>query len=195
MKPEDIRFFVIALKILALVCISGVVILVFPENKHHILLVIAGVLLTAGLGPLIKYNEQSKWGREKATLKSITEKEEIKVIGQYNEKMKYFYPELEYEYSIDGERHSGNTISFERENIWVPETNSWGEPTPEDKRWWHSLSAGDEITIFVNPRNPEETVVYPTVNTRRRSHHLALVLSSIILGLLWLFINFNLTIH
>lgn len=108
--------------------------------------------------------------------------------------MKYYYPEVEYEYVANGSIRLGKTVALEKENVWVPEVNAWGDPTSDESRWWLSLQLGDELPVYLNPRNEFEAVLVKDVSSSSRSHYLALLVSGILVGLIWLFlVNHNLT--
>ena len=55
-------------------------------------------------------------------------KEEV-AISEFSN-LKYYYPIVEYEYITNGLAYSGNIVLVEKENIWVPEVNNWGDLTP-----------------------------------------------------------------
>ena len=193
MKPIDTKVLLLALKLIGLLCIAFLVIVYMPQYAHHLLLVISAALVLIGLGSLLKYKEQANWVEKKAKVKSVNECEEEVAISEYA-RLKYYYPEIEYEYVVNGSTRLGQAVSFEKENVWVPEVNNWGDPTPEEKRWWLSLKPGDELPVYINLRNENEAVLVKGVMKSRRSHHLALIVSGLLVGLIWLFlVNYNLT--
>ncbi|MEW8551786.1 MAG: hypothetical protein AB2533_15170, partial [Candidatus Thiodiazotropha endolucinida] len=49
-----------------------------------------------------------------------------------------------------------------------------------------SLKPGDDIPVFINPENHSDTVLVNGASKARRSHHLALLLGGVLLGLIWL---------
>jgi hypothetical protein len=194
MKHIDTKMLRIALKLIAILCIAFLIIVYMPQYAHHLLLIISAVLVLIGLGSLLKYKEQANWIKGKARLKKINECEEEVAISQYS-RLTYYYPEIEYEYVANGATHLGRMVSFEKENVWVPEVNNSGDPTPEEERWWLTLKPDDELPVYVNSRNEGEAVLINDVVKVRRSHHLALIISGLLVGLLWLFlVNYNLTI-
>lgn len=158
-----------------------------PEHAHYMLLIIALVLVTIGLGGLLKYSEQNNWIEKKAKIVSIEEIEE-EVAESLYAKTRYYYPKAEYEYSVNGIAHKSSTVCFEKENLWVPEVNTWGDPTPREKRWWLNLNAGDLIPVYINPKKETEAVLIKHPSKHRRSHHAALVIGGILIGAIWLFL-------
>ncbi|TAM47416.1 MAG: DUF3592 domain-containing protein [Gammaproteobacteria bacterium] len=191
MKAIDTRVLKLSLKLIVLLGLAFLVFIYAPQYAHHILLVIAGALLILGGGALLQYKAQTDWVETKAVLKDIKERVEEVALSE-NLRIKHFYPIVEYEYVANGSTHLGTCISFEKENIWVPEVNNWGDPTPAKARWWLALKPGAELSVYVNPRNEKEAVLIKDVAKSRRSHHLALLSSGIILALIWLFLANNL---
>ncbi|MBT2990212.1 MAG: DUF3592 domain-containing protein [Candidatus Thiodiazotropha sp. (ex Ctena orbiculata)] len=156
-----------------------------PEYAHYILLLVAAILIVVGAGSLLNYRSQSSWLESKATLVSIEEHEEAVAISQYS-RLKYYYPTIEYEYTANGKFYSGNRVSVEKENVWIPEVNAWGDPTPVEERWWLSLKPGDDLPVYINPRNHDQAVLIKGASKARSSHHLALLLGGMLVGLIWL---------
>ena len=193
MKLVNTKILLFSAKLIGLLCVAFLVIVYMPRQAHHLLLLISAALVLMGLGSLLRYKEQANWIEEKAKIKNINECEEEVAISEYS-RLKYYYPEIEYQYVAKGTTHSGKTVSFEKENVWVPEVNNWGDPTPEEKRWWLSLKPDDELSVYINPSNESEAVLIRDVDKTRRSHHLALIVSGLLVGLIWLFlVSYNLT--
>lgn len=191
MKTLDTKVFSFSLKLIGLLCIAFLVFNYAPQYAHHMLLVVAAVLLFLGGSAVLQYRTRTNWIEKKAILKSIKECEEEVALSVYR-KIKYFYPVIKYEYAANGTTHFGTRVSFEKENFWVPEVNQWGDPTPLEKKWWLSLKPGKEIPVYVNPHNAKEAVLIKTVTKNRFSHHLALLASGIIVTLIWLLlVNYN----
>lgn len=194
MKPVDRKILLFSLKLMGLLSVAFLVVVYMPQQAHHLLLLIAVALVLMGVSPLLRYKEQANWMEVKAKIKSIRERKEEVAISEYS-RLKYYYPEIEYEYAVNGATYLGKTVSFEKENVWVPEVNSWGDPTPEEKRWWLSLKPDDELSVYVNPSNASEAVLINDVVQVRRSHHLALMAGGLLVGLVWLFLmDYNLTV-
>ncbi|MEW8352752.1 MAG: DUF3592 domain-containing protein [Candidatus Thiodiazotropha sp.] len=181
----DKKAVIVAAKLITLLCIAAVFLFLAPQFAHHILLVIAAILIGIGAGSLLRYRSQTSWMESKAKLVSIEEQEEEVAISQYS-RLKYRYPLIEYEYTADGKPYSGFIVSLEKENMWVPEVNDWGDPTPEQDHWWRSLKPGDDLPVYINPRNHGEAALLKGVSKGRRSHHLALLSGGILIGLIWL---------
>lgn len=169
---------------LALFAVSSAVVILFPRHAHYLVLAMGGVLVARGFIPLRRYRALEGWAQCTAVVKRIEEREEVMPLSE-STRNKYFYPAVEYEYLANGQRHFAHTVSLDKENVWVPEVDQWGNPTPLSARWWLSLAPGSELPVFVNPRDEREAVLVRTLDRRRRSHHLALVVAGIILIALW----------
>lgn len=187
MKPVDKKILLFSLKLFVLLSLAFLVMILAPQHAHHLVLVIAALLVASGWGSLLQYREQAHWKEKKGRVKSIRECAEEVAISEVS-RLKYFYPEIEYEYSVDGARFDGTVVSCEKENVWIAESDDWGNPVPADKKWWSSLRPGDDLSVYVNPRNPGEAVLIREAGKTRRSHHLALLAGGILLGLIWLFL-------
>ena len=190
MDRVDKKIIFITFVIVGLLCLAYAVINYLPKFSHHLLLVVASGLFFSGLSALIKYKSYSGWVEKLATLIKIEEGEEEIAISEYT-RIKYYYPIAEYEYAMDGVKHIGNVVSFEKENVWVPEVDKWGTHTPQKLRWWLSLKAGDKVPVFVNPKNSRQSVLIKTVAKERRSHYIALLFGGIVICLIWLAIEVN----
>ncbi len=183
----DKKAVIVTLKLILLLSVAAVIFFLAPQHAHYIILLIAALLISIGAGSLLNYGSQEKWIEGKARLISVEEQNEEVAISQYST-LKYYFPAIAYEYTANGKHYSGNTVSHEKENIWVAEVNGWGDPTPREDRWWLSLKPGDDLAVYINPRNHEETVLVKGASKARRSHHLALIAGGILLGLVWLMV-------
>lgn len=169
---------------LALFAASSAVVILFPRHAHYLVLAMGGVLVARGIIPLRRYRTLEAWVQRTAVVKRIEEREEVIPLSE-STRNKYFCPAVEYEYLSNGQRHVARTVSLEKENVWVPEIDQWGNRTPPSARWWMTLAPGSEVPVFVNPRDEREAVLVRTLDKRRRSHHLALVVAGFILLAVW----------
>jgi len=172
-------------KLIVWLSITFAVMFYLPQHAHHVLLLIALVLSFTGAGALLEYRRQALWKRTNARVDSIREDEQDVAMGKTS-CLTYYFPKIEYAYVIDGTAYKGTRVSYEKENVWINEADDWGVPIPEQRWWWRSIQAGDEIPAYVNPRKPHEAVLINRLSKHRRSHHLALLVSGILLALIWL---------
>ncbi len=188
MKPVDKKILLFSLKLMVLLSLAFSVMIFAPQHAHHLLLVIAATMLVSGWGSLLQYREQANWIETTASLKRISECEEEVAVSEVG-RVRYFYPEIDYEYAVDDRSFESSVVCFEKESVWMPEVSDWGDPIPREDRWWSSLEPGDELPVYVNPRNPAEAVLIRDAGKARRSHHLALLTGGALLALAWLLLT------
>jgi hypothetical protein len=131
MKPIDKNTTIFGIKLIMAVSIAFIFIIVAPEHSHYLLLLISLVLCLVGAGAISQHRTQASWIETKAVLKRIDECEE-EVSFQYG-RLNYFYPEAQYEYSINGKKFIDDNVAYKKQDIWVAEYNQWGDKTPENK--------------------------------------------------------------
>lgn len=170
---------------LALV-LSYIPIVVFPQYGHLAILVIAVALISVGALQYFQYTRAGRWVPVKATVLDIREKC-IDVVLHYNA-LKYYYPEICYKYNFQGGSHTSSSVSFDVENIWVPEVDSWGMKTDNTSKFWHEWKEGAIITAYVNHKNPNESVIINKVSKKAKSQQMALVVGGVMIGFLWLYV-------
>src|ERR1017187_4042732 len=126
--------------------LSIIVIDLFPNQTHLIILIIALALIFIGLRGFVYYSRAEKWTPIQATIRSMKE-EWVDVVLRYFT-LRYFYPSIEYEYYYHENNYVSNSVSFEIENIWVPELDSWGTKTKSEDKFWYDWKNGDVVTIY-----------------------------------------------
>ena len=100
---------------------------------------------------------------------------------------KYYYPVVLYTYIFEGKEYRNSLVSFEIQNIWTTGYNGWGDKLPDSNKIWHSWKSGTVLDVYINPRNPNTSVLIPSITKHRKSHHLALIVSGILVFLFWVF--------
>lgn len=153
----------------------------------HLPLVIAFVLIALGIGRMIPYLRARNWVPSTGTVVSNSEIWSVVVLRFL--RIKYYFPRIEYEYQFKGRSYISNRVSFEKQNVWIPEVDSWGTPIGNSQRFWASWSEGTTIPIYIDPNNPSESVVIKNLDKKRRSHHLALITGGFLVLLIWAFLN------
>jgi len=176
------------LKVWGLIILTGVLILVFPDIKTTIVLIIALILMAFGLNGIIPYHVAKRWIKVKGTIEVIKEHVE-EVWDQQYSATSYYYPLVKYIYNYDGNNYKNDRVSFEKQNIWTDGINLWGDKLPESDKPWHEWVEGKEIDVYINPKTPQESVLIPFLAKKRRSHHLALILSGVIVFVLWMLLK------
>jgi hypothetical protein len=149
----------------------------------HILLLLGLPLLVAAIKGLYPYLLARRWRPASAKVISISEGW-VDVPMRFKP-LRHYYPKVKYEYAINGMVFQSNRASFEKENIWQPEVDSWGVPNKKDKFFWANWGNGTVIGIYVKPGNPHESVIVRDLNRKRRSHHLATMSGGVLIASLW----------
>ena len=181
---EELRAFLhSALRLLVLIALAGLVAAVFPQYAHHLLLIVGASLVVVGLGPLLAYQQLRHWRQVQGVLCRMEECETREQPGRHA--LRYFYPEIEYEYEIDGKRHRGTRVALERQGIWVREVDHWGSPTPAAERWWLKLQAGDTLQVYVDPDDVRSALIVTKPNRDRRAQHVATLVAGVLFILIW----------
>lgn len=102
--------------------------LTVPEYAHHLLLVVSLMLAYRGVASLIKIESIKRWREQPGKVAEMHETFEDVFMTPYF-LTKYYYPEVVYEYDVDGRTCTGNRVGYDVKSIWVPEIGEWGDPT------------------------------------------------------------------
>lgn len=171
--------------ILLAVGVSGFFILFFPSGAHFVILLFSLSLISVGIRKLYPYFRAKKWIKLQATILDIQEVEES-VIQSESGPSKYYYPVIVYQYEYMDSQFQANQVCFEKQNIWLAEYNLWGDKLREQDKFWCNWQVGSEIPVFINPRNPGQSVLITELSPKHRSHHYAIALSGVLLFVVWL---------
>lgn len=150
----------------------------------HLVLILGVALVGLGVARMYPYLRSRNWVAGTARVVSISELC-AQVRLTYNVRIKYYFPKVEYEYKSEGSQLKSNRVSFEKQNVWVPEVDSWGSPADKTRVLWANWSKDSTIPIYINPNNPKESVIVRDLSKKRRSHHLAFITGGILLLLAW----------
>ena len=169
--------------------------MLYPEHAHYILLLISLLLIAFGAKASLPYCEAKKWIKSTATIRSLKETYEFVKESEYS-KIKYYYPLVEYFYSYNNTTYTNTCVTFEKQNIWTSGYNLWGDKLPEKDKPWHSWKDNKEVTVYINPKSPQQSALLPFLSKKRRSHHLALIASGVLIFVIWaLLIYYNNTLQ
>jgi len=174
-------------KLFATLLVAALFIFMFPEIAHHLILVIGAGMVFYSLRILKRYGELQSWTLEKAMIETIREVTDEQAEGS-SVTLTYFYPEIKYHYMVNDKTYNSKTVSLEKQNIWCAESNIWGESLTENEKWWSALKVGYELSAYINPKNPEDSVLIRNLRNSRRSHHLAILSGGILICFLWLLV-------
>ena len=174
-------------KLFAALSMAAIFIYMFPEIARHLILVIGAGMMFYSFQILKQYGDLQSWTLEKAKIETIREVSDEEADGS-SRTVRYFYPEIKYHYTFKDKTYNSKTVSLEKQNIWCAESNIWGESLTENEKWWSALKVGYELSAFINPKNPEESVLIRNLRNSRRSHHLAILSGGILICFLWLLV-------
>jgi hypothetical protein len=143
------------------------------------LLVVGLVLLLFGASKVRQFNAAAKWVPHTATVLSVSERYED-VPEKYGH-TRYAFPEVEYKYEYAGKPYQSTMVSFEKQSVWIPVPVNREMKNAERNVFWKNWGAGSEINIYIDPNDRSQSVIINKPTSRRRSHHLALIVSGVIL--------------
>lgn len=164
--------------------ISTIVMSSIPDQAHFLALIVSLLLIYFGLRGIVHYSRAEKWLPIEATVCNISE-DWIDVSLRYS-KLRCFYPDIEYEYCFNGNSYKSNAVSFDVDDILVPELDRWGTKTRNEEKFWNGWRNGENIIIYANPENPSESVISNKMGKNHRSQNLALIVGGGLVGLIWL---------
>lgn len=152
------------------------------------ILLIAIVLIATGSSRIFKYNEMNKWVQINAVIFSMKESWRNVALSATST-VKYYYPCIDYSYSFNNKQYNANRVAFDIQNIWVCEVDDWGLPLKEGDKFWHTWKEGSNITAYVNPKQPTQSVIFNKFSNKYKSHNIALIAGGLLLGAIWALLN------
>jgi len=158
------------------------------DFMHLVIFLVSIALFSIGAYRLNKYKSLNKWIKLKANISSVKEQYKDVALSEYTT-VKYFYPEISYDYIVNNHSYTSSSVSSNIENIWVCEVDNFGVETKDKNMFWRALKNTDVIDVYINPKNPEESVIITAFSTTYKSHNLALIISGILIFLLWLYLK------
>ena len=147
MSKGGIQYYVSAIKWLPILIIGGILAFSVPEHAHHFLVVLGIAIALRGTTNLVKINGILNWKEYPGKVLDIRDTfEEVSMTPVTS--VKYYYPEVTYEYKVEGEKYKNSRVGFELESVWVPEVDNWGQPTPDSEKFWAKWGARDGSTCL-----------------------------------------------
>jgi hypothetical protein len=159
---------------------------IFPEYGLYVMFLFAICLFLSGFMAIVKYKDANSWIESVAVINTIDESSEEIVEGHVT--TTYHYPEISYEYCLNKNTYRSNKVSFEKKNIWRTKEDIWGYEPLNPNWWWQDLKKGDKHQVFVNPKDITDSVLIKDLSKKRKSHHLALMISGVFLGVICMFL-------
>lgn len=156
---------------------------------HHALIFISFSFFGYALKELVAYKRKRNWLKTHATVMHAAERVWC-ISGRQIDQ--YFYPEVVYQYVHANQKHTNSLAFDEFENIRVPITVNEQEvdSVGKRKRWWLGYAAGDAIEVFVNPKQPSQSVLVNTISTQRKVRLTLVFLAGVCTACAWVFLSF-----
>ncbi len=171
---------------LSAVALPGMILAISPRAAPVVTLALSVTLIFVGLRGLVNHARASKWPSVEATVLGVSE-DSIDVIMHYKA-LRHFYPKIRYQYTLQGVDYVSDRVSFQVEDVWVPEYDQWGIKTDGNAKFWRHWKEGEKIAAYVNPKDPAESVLIPRAARRNRSQQVALVVAGVLIGAVWFFL-------
>lgn len=147
------------------------------DYANYMLLIFAAVLILSAVKGIVTHWRARGWAKVQGTIKALAEAYDEKTI--FYATIKYFFPAVRYEYEYNGRKYLSDKVAIDKEDIWVPEVNLWGDRIREDEKFWRSWQLGTSVSVYVNPQHPDQSVLIKQVSRQRRSHYLALLIGGL----------------
>ena len=81
-------------------------------------------------------------------------------------------PRVRYSYLYSGCEYTGSQVTLEDRSL---------KAEASSNAFWENWSLGSEITVYVNPRDPKESVLLRNPIVARKSHYMALCIVALLL--------------
>lgn len=179
------RNFKTALWVIALFVVWGMLALFAPAQLHLLLPAIAIALCASGYAALLRQRALQRWHTTNATLTAFEEREQEEISPPHS-KFLYYYPYAEYEYRIGDTLYTSTVVALDMKGVRAPKHNGWGDLIDPATRPWHGWRAGDDVTAYVDPQDPQHAVLIRDISPRRRSSFHALIVGGVLIALVWL---------
>jgi len=155
---------------------------------NNLLVIVSLLLIFFGCRQMRSFYIYRKWINYDAIIIEINEKHRNVALSQY-QRIKYFFPEIQYKYEYKNKHYISSNVGFGIESVWVPEVDVWGNKLDKSNCFWFSWKSGQNINIYINPSNPEESVIIRKNSNERINHCVTLCVSGFLLFCVWLVIS------
>ena len=128
------------------------------------------------------------WVEINARILSISEETE-KVLLSEVASMNYYFPRIKYCYQYGGITYESDVVGNDIKSIWMPEFDDFACPTNRENYFWNDWKEGSTIKIFINPKNPEKSIIIKPINRKDLNYSLFIMICGAVLLLTWLFLT------
>ena len=159
-------------------------------DLYYLLVVISIALIVIGSYGLVVHANMKTWVATKGVIRYIEEKHKDVALSE-TILIKYFFPEVRYEYEVEGRKYISEKVAFNIKDVWVPEVDQWGQKTADSCKVWSDWKDGSVISVYYNPRHPEISVAIAQAGAKRLSHYIACVIGGIVLLVvcMWMYVR------
>lgn len=169
---NDIPFEVVI--VVAFTAIAGAVLLLHGSS-WMVLIVVGGALAGYGAVRLVQTLGSRNWRKTTGTIDSAEIGEYSLSESQYR-RQTYYYPIIVFSFQLGARQIQSRNAAADLRSHWSPDK-------AEIESAMKQYEAGNTVTVYVNPRRPSHSVLWPGLSRYRRSHYLAILVGGILLFL------------
>ncbi len=164
--------------------IIGGVIVCFPFVMlipNAVPFIIGSILLWFGYKQYSSYIRLSNWLESQGKLLN-TEIGIYRVAeGQYSPPTPFYFPMAHYSYTYKGGTYENNVYAYDKKSIWTPDISSV-------ERTIASLSNDEDLLVYVNPENPNDSSLNISISRKRYSQAYSLLISGFFIVILGVYL-------
>lgn len=170
MKSTVVRDFVVVL-----VTASAIALLLryYAVSTAAGIAVLGVFLIAFGYLKVRRSGDVFRWRKTVATIESVALAEH-QALAERSRPVAYYSPQVQYTYEYEGRRHRGDCVSRDQRSLWSRDRGKVQHVV-------ELLRASPAISVYVNPANPEEAVIYPGLSLKRLNHYYAFIFAGILL--------------
>jgi hypothetical protein len=114
-------------------------------------MLISIALIAVESARLLKCRAVGRWKEIDSVICHIYEASDLVALSAgFN--VNYYYQSIDCRYEYNVNECVSNTVSFNKNNIWVCEINENGIPLKEQEKFWNSWKAGSVINVYIDPK-------------------------------------------
>ena len=128
------------------------------------------------------------WVEINARILSINEETETVLLSDVAS-MNYYFPRIEYCYEYGGITYESDVVGSDIKSIWMPEYDDFAYPADRKDYFWNNWKEGDTITIFINPKIPEKSIIVKPIKRKDLNYSVSIMFCGVVLLLAWVFLT------
>ena len=143
--------------------------------------IIGFILLWFGYNQYSSYKGLSEWQASQGKLLNTDIGIYSVAEGENSPPTPFYFPMAHYHYIYKGVTYENNVYAFDKESIWTPDI-SIVQNTIEN------LSSSEDLVVYVNPANPNQSSLNITVSSKRYSQAYSLLVSGFLIVILGVYL-------